>query len=96
MKKDGLLGLILASHAAMLAFLMLTQSPNIDEVAHVACGTVIWDYGVFEFYCVNPPLVRAIASLPAALAQKDASWIREPAVPELRPEFAYGSLFAES
>ena len=54
----------LAIHCGMVVWLAAKQSPNVDELAHLASGMAIWQYGSFENYCVNPPLMRAVATLP--------------------------------
>jgi glutamine amidotransferase-like uncharacterized protein len=95
MKRHLVIGAFFAVHAVLVAYLSLTQSPNIDETAHIASGMAVWDYGAFDLYCVNPPLVRAIASVPATLFQKDAVPIPDCDARELRPEFECGRQFVE-
>ena len=87
---------ILAAHAGLLAWMGLSRSPNIDELAHIASGTVMWQFGSFEFYCVNPPLMRAVATLPVVLMSPEKHWGDAGLAGSDRPEFLLGSQFVES
>ena len=49
------LGLSLA-HAVLVGMLGAIESPNADEIGHLAAGISIWELGRCDRYCVNPPL----------------------------------------
>lgn len=66
-KPCAVLGLLLVIHASLLAWSGICHSPNGNEPAHLAAGVVTWQQGRLDLYRVNPPLVRTIAALPAAL-----------------------------
>lgn len=61
--------LVLLCHACLLLWIAVRNSPNPDEVGHMGAGLLIWEGGRFEFYRVNPPLIRAMATAPVALAR---------------------------
>lgn len=88
--------LLLMAHLSLVAWLGFRQSPNIDEVAHLAAGMSMWQYGSLELYCVNPPLMRAFAALPALCMRHEAVWGDFAHAPQPRPEFLLGSQFVES
>lgn len=87
---------LLSTHAVLLVRLALRQSPNIDELAHIASGMAIWQYGLFDVYVVNPPLVRAIATLPLCAMPHQKAWGDFEHAPKPRPEFVLGAQFVES
>lgn len=55
---------VLVVHTGLLAFGASVNSPTYDEYGHLVSGLVQWRYNAFQYYCVNPPLVRAVATLP--------------------------------
>jgi len=63
-----LLGFILVVHVVLIALNALWMSPTLDEPAHVVAGISHLRMGDFSLYRVNPPLVRAVASVPVLLA----------------------------
>ncbi len=65
---------VLLAHAVLLAWIDIRNSPVSDEVAHLAAGVSIWQFGRFDIYRVNPPLVRSIAALPVAYAGPHTDW----------------------
>jgi len=46
--------LLLAVHAAMLAYSAQVQSPTLNELAHLVAGISHWKFGRFEVYRTNP------------------------------------------
>ncbi len=80
----------------MVVWLAVKQSPNVDEPAHLAAGMAMWQYGSFENYCVNPPLMRAVATLPILLMPHEKLWADFDGAPQPRPEFVLGAQFVES
>ncbi len=68
--KDKSLALLLASVAAFAwaaSSAVQTNGLVVDEPAHIAAGISYWDLGRFSIYSQNPPLLQAIAGLPAWL-----------------------------
>lgn len=59
---------VLLLHGTLLAWIDLRSSPTRNELAHLVGGLFVWEFGDFSAYAVNPPLPRAIASVPAACA----------------------------
>lgn len=80
---------VLVAHAGLLAWMAPRQSPTPDEVAHLPAGLFIWQYGRFDLYRVNPPLVKSLAALPVTLAAPRTDWTL--AHSQKRPEFAIGT-----
>ncbi|MBL8848891.1 MAG: glycosyltransferase family 39 protein [Planctomycetaceae bacterium] len=84
---------LLAVHAGLLAWSGYVHSPTLDEVGHLPGGLVIWQYGRFDLYRVNPPLPRAVAAIPVALLSHETDWSKFSDSPGARPEWAIGSDF---
>lgn len=38
------------------------MSPTDDETAHLPAGVSYWQFGRFDLYPVNPPLVKLVAA----------------------------------
>lgn len=55
---------IILVHVALLAWGAHRHSPTIDEWGHLPAGLMYWREGRHDVYRVNPPLVRAVATLP--------------------------------
>ncbi len=89
-------GLFLGIHVGLVAYLAVHQSPNIDETAHLAAGVALWQYGSHDLYCVNPPLMRAVAAVPVMLMPHNRLWGDFDGVSGPRPEFVLGNQFVES
>lgn len=85
--------LVLAIHAGLLAWCGYVHSPTLDEVGHLPGGLVVWQYGRFDLYRVNPPLPRAVAAIPVALVPHETDWSKFSDAPGARPEWAIGSDF---
>ncbi|MEK6261414.1 MAG: glycosyltransferase family 39 protein [Planctomycetota bacterium] len=65
---------LLAIQAVLLAWSAAVHSPTIDEPAHLVAGVLAWESGRFDFYRVNPPLVRMIGAMPVVLSAPETSW----------------------
>ena len=64
--RPWLVVVVLLVHGGLLAWIDLQTSPTRNELAHLVAGLLVWEFGDFSAYSVNPPLPRAIASIPAA------------------------------
>lgn len=84
---------LLAIHTGLLAWCGYRHSPTLDEVGHLPGGLVIWQFGRFDLYRVNPPLPRAVAAAPVALLPHETDWSKFSDAPGARPEWAIGSDF---
>ncbi|MBA3313278.1 MAG: glycosyltransferase family 39 protein [Planctomycetaceae bacterium] len=84
---------ILGVHAAMLGWIAYWNSPVCDEVGHLTAGLHQWTTGRFYLYRVNPPLVKLVAALPAALGNPKTNWQRVSDGGTNRPEFEVGMDF---
>lgn len=84
---------LLLIHAGLLAWPAYTKSPVYDEVAHLPAGISHWQFGRFELYRANPPLVRMIAAAPVLLADPQTDWSGYYESPGARPTFDVGADF---
>ncbi len=81
---------LLVIHAAFLACLATRDSPTIDEVGHLPAGLYTWEFGRFDVYRVNPPLVRTLAALPVWLSKPEYDWSSYRQGLTARPEWELG------
>lgn len=83
--------LLLAAQTALVVGIGRTTSPVLDELPHLASGLAHWEFGTFDLYRVNPPLVRMLAALPVLAAGVETDWMGGwPDDPFGRPEFPLG------
>lgn len=66
--------LIIVIHVCAVAVLDMENSPNIDECAHLVSGLHHWEFGQYDLYRVNPPLIRSLASLSCYLCGIRSDW----------------------
>lgn len=88
-----LLGALLAVQCGLLAWVGSCASPNNDEVGHLGAGCYLWAFGRFDVYRVNPPLVRAVAAIPAVVCRAKCSWTSYVHEDDGRPEWELGKEF---
>lgn len=72
------------------------HSPTYLEPAFLASGIAHWEFGRFEPYRVNPPLVRMIAALPVIAVGYQADWSKFYEAPGARSEFHLGDAFVRA
>lgn len=84
------------THALLIVNGLWTHSPTRNEVGHIPAGLAIWTDGRFDVYSVNPPLPRAIATLPTLLADPDIQSIRSIPRTRNREEWNVATTFAEA
>ena len=85
--------LLLAMQSMLLAYSATLHSPTYLEPAFLASGIAHWEFGRFEPYRVNPPLVRMVAAIPVFAAGYQADWGHFYEVPGARSEFPLGDAF---
>jgi hypothetical protein len=80
----------------MLCYESIINGPAWDEVGHFAAGLQHWKHFEFEFFSVNPPLVRMVATLPIVASGVEVDIDHLPLIrgPGQRPEFAAGGAVA--
>ena len=88
--------LLLATQAGLLAFSATQHSPTHLEPAFLSSGLSHWQYGRFELYRVNPPLVRMVAALPILAVGCETDWTRFHDSPGSRSEFPVGDDFVKA
>ena len=85
----------LLCHIVLLAWGAADHSPSVDEVGHMAAGVSHRQFGRFDLYRVNPPLVRLVAAIPVVLSQPETDWSKYRELPTSRSEFPCGRRFIE-
>lgn len=70
------IAVILLIHGGMIGWMAWRNSPNANEIGHLPAGIYIWEFGNFDVYSVNPPLVRLVASAPVMLCTPKTDWSR--------------------
>lgn len=58
---------ILAFHVSLVTYSCAIHSPAWDEVGYLVAGIDHWERTQFDFYRVNPPLPRMLATIPAVV-----------------------------
>ena len=87
---------LLATQAGLLAYSATRHSPTHLEPAFLAAGISHWQFGRFELYRVNPPLVRMVAALPVLAIGCETDWSRFYEGPGSRAEFPIGEDFIKA
>lgn len=85
----------LALHSTLVAWGAWSHSPAWDEIGHLPAGLSHWQLGRFDYYRVNPPLVRLVATAPLLLANPRLVY-RMSSDPRVRLEFDSGHEFIHS
>jgi hypothetical protein len=67
---------LMATQAGLLAYSATRHSPTHLGPAFLASGISHWQFGRFELYRVNPPLVRLLAALPTLAVGCKTDWCR--------------------
>ena len=83
---------LLGVNALLLMWGAYVHSPTLNEPGHLVAGISYWQFGRFDIYNVNPPLVRMIAAAPVLLANPKTDWDGFCESSE-RPEFLLGERF---
>jgi hypothetical protein len=84
---------LLSAQAIMLGWSATRHSPTLLEPAHLVAGLSHWEFGRYELFRVNPPLVRMVAALPVMTAGYEFSWNGFYEYPGARPVFEMGTDF---
>lgn len=84
---------LLVVHSCLVVCIALRHSPVIDEVAHLPAGLSHWQFGRFELFRVNPPLVRIVGALPVIAVGAEVDWDQFTDRPGARSEFDVGRDF---
>jgi hypothetical protein len=84
---------LVAIHSGLLAYSAYVHSPTMNEPGHLVAGLSHWEFGRFDLYSVNPPLVKMVAALPVIAVGYEEDWSGFYSGPGARPEFAMGEDF---
>ncbi len=85
--------MLLTLHAGLLAYAATRHSPTYNEPGHLVAGIYHWQFGRFDLYRVNPPLVHLVAALPVLAGDAETDWNNYFEYPGARQEFAIGEDF---
>lgn len=88
--------ILIAIQASLLAFSATRHTPTHLEPAFLAAGLSHWEFGRFELYRVNPPLVRMVAALPVLAVDHKTDWSYFFDGPGSRSEFPTGMAFVKT
>jgi len=88
-------GVMVFIHLGLILYGATKHSPSLDEVGHLAAGVSHWRSGCFTLYCVNPPLVRLIATAPVVCMETRNEWEERAILSGNRPEFNCGARLIE-
>ncbi|HET6880592.1 MAG TPA: phospholipid carrier-dependent glycosyltransferase [Pirellulales bacterium] len=80
----------------MLGYAATQHSPTMMEPGLLSGGLSHWEFGRFDAYCVNPPLVRMVAAVPVIIAGYNADWTALHDAANARPEFQLGADFVKA
>ena len=70
LRVPGLVGVLLALFLVLIWPGLKTNTPTVDEFAHVPAGYLYWRTGDFTLYNKTPPLVRLVATAPLLLRDR--------------------------
>jgi hypothetical protein len=84
---------LLVVQAALLARGAYVHSPTLNEPGHLVAGISNWQFGRFDVYKVNPPVVRMVAAVPVLLVGAKTDWRSYYEGVGARPEFSLGEEF---
>lgn len=87
------IAVLLLIHASLLAYSATRHSPTMLEPASLVGGISHWQFGRYDLYHVNPPLVKMLAALPVLIVGCETDWDRFYDGPGARCEFAVGADF---
>jgi len=82
---------LLVAHGILVGWIGYRNSPNPDEMAHLAAGLLALQHQRLDVYCVNPPLPRMLAALPVTMLEPHTDWGAFDPNPASRCEFELGS-----
>ena len=87
--------LILAVWLSLAGWSTLVHAPGFDEPVQLMAGLGVWQFGRFDWYLVNPPLVKSVAALPVlAMHPKIPERLGRPA-PIARQELAVAGQYVQ-
>lgn len=87
---------LLAAQAGLLGYSATKHSATDLEPAFLVAGISHWQFGRFDLYRVNPPIVRMVAALPVLVVGYKSDWSQYYESPGSRAEFPLGSAFIKA
>ncbi|MFN7843401.1 MAG: ArnT family glycosyltransferase [Pirellula sp.] len=86
---DTTIFVFLTCHLFLCGINVINTSPTADEIGHLTAGVSHWQYGRFDLYRVNPPLIRMMCTIFVSDSHK-YDWSHYSTFPGDRPEFTIG------
>ena len=96
MVRCSLVAMLLFTHTFLVGLQSWRWSPTVDEIAHLPSGIAHLEFGSFDLYRVNPPLIRMIAAVPMLFQPVKVDWSSFSDSAYARPEFSIGHSFVRS
>ena len=87
---------LLILQTGLLSWIAFSNSPVVDEIAHLPAGLSHWKFQRFDLYRVNPPLVRSIAAIPVLFTECKEDWDQYQSAALAREEFTVGRAFVSA
>jgi hypothetical protein len=84
---------LLAIQFGLLVYRAGLEGYTRNEHAHLAAGVSHWEFGNYDSFRVNPPLIRSLAATGVYFHGYRADWSGLSPRPEIRSEFPLGSMF---
>jgi hypothetical protein len=84
---------LLLTQAILLGYGACVHTPTLNEPGHLVAGISNWQFGRFDLYPVNPPLVRLVAALPPMAFGSNSNWKSFEEGPAARSEVLIGNDF---
>lgn len=95
-KSAWCLTILLILQTVLLSWSAFSNSPVVDEIAHLPAGLSHWRYRTFDLYRVNPPLIRSVAAIPVLFSDCVEDWNLYQSTPLEREEFRVGRAFVSA
>jgi hypothetical protein len=87
---------MISAHVFLIAWGSSRQSPTFNEPAQLVAGVSHLEFGRFDLYRENPPLVRTIAAAPVWIVGYKSDWSGFDDGPNSRPAFGMGEQFVRA
>src|SRR5882672_2269463 len=64
---------VLLLQAGAIAYSFRQHNISVDEGNHILSGLLVWEEERFDFFPVNPPLIKALVALPVVTSRPELS-----------------------
>ncbi len=91
-----ILAILVTCYLVMAGFSATKHSPTSLEPAFIVAGLSVYEFGRFDLFNVNPPLVRCFSAIPVMLCGYEMDWSGYTSQYAYRPEFQIGADFVSA